>query len=236
MSCEVVRPELEQFIGKLSLVNKILSEKGLGIDIDNTEIDTAPEAVVEYNRRHPAYKRTTDEMTSYWSMVDWCKNIPYIKDGFKEADDIWHSKIVLLSAHLVDGAKELATYLESRVSKLHRITSRPTRVRNYTLESYKLRLPFVDPKTIHQTSKNEIDSEFKVDRSLKLKLGYFIEDSQEHAEKLAAKGIVVALVPQSWNKSYVPKDDRILTVTKYGNRPKLIRVYLTLAEYIVAQS
>jgi uncharacterized HAD superfamily protein len=133
------------------------------------------------------------------------------------------------------GALIISKYLSSNgINHIHRITSRPRRLRENTIAWYKEKMPWVDRDLIHiQTDRDEINPGFKIEQIKDLKIDLFFEDSVKHAETISVKTkAAVILIPQPSNAYYKPDSgNRIIVVPEdfYTFQPAFFRAYSWLA-------
>lgn len=222
----------------LSKTLEKLKSRGVTFDIDNVEIDTLKTAVMLYNDIYGfKYKnpKTTEDVTTYWAMVDWMKDIPQIENPVKAAIDIFHDERVLIHSKPVSGFQALLKYLTANgISPLTRITSRPGMARDHTYLWYRNRYGEFDINLIRiQDEGDQINSNFKSQEIGKKGAPYHFEDSFEHAEQIIEETeATVVLVPQPWNERYVPETNRIIVSNSDFHKPRLLRAFYALAKSI----
>lgn len=137
----------------------------------------------------------------------------------------------------MDGSLELSQYFLENKINAHRITSRSSTLNTTTHDWYKDNMPWFDRSLLHiQSDGDSIKSSFKVDKICELGVNFHFEDSVEHAQEITAKSnTIIILVPQPWNEDFIPEEGSKIIKTassQYQFLPKLIRVYMNLANII----
>ncbi|MFZ5932826.1 MAG: hypothetical protein ACOYT7_01995 [Patescibacteria group bacterium] len=218
---------------------EVLRRSGVTWDIDGVESETGHLSIREYNHLH-GFKikrpKTFDQAERYWILVDWIRQDSSVVDPVLAAIDIWNSQKVMENANMVEGAKTVSTYLARNEIFPPRVTSRPgARTRGWTYTWYERKYgPSFDLGLIRMSDTEKSDPGFKASEIAKLGTGYHFEDSYEDAERIAANGVTVVLVPQPWNLDYEPTLSNIIKVIElnYQYHFKMVRAFLTLAERI----
>ena len=234
MSKEFSLQQLE-LIRQIENLNYNFRNSVVSFDIDQVEVDSASTAIQEINRRLGTEYSVAD-LTAYWGLVEILKrDHKEIAEPTNFAIGIWNDPEVIGKALPVSGSIILSRYLFDEGISAYRITSRPASLRDTTLIWYKKSMPWVSSDSIHiQPDGSEIKPDFKVAEIGKLEVDFHFEDSWEHAEEIVAKtNAIVILIPQPWNRSYVPEvRSKIITIpdSKYQTLPKLIRAYIHLSD------
>lgn len=215
---------------------EVLRKKGVSFDIDGVEVESTDLSVRKYNLLY-GYKsgnpKAFEDVKGYAIMVDWIRDAGS-NEPWPEAVDIWNSPNVLGSAKPVKGTKIIVKFLAQREIAPYRISSRPeytrTLTENWYLKEYG---PSFDLSLIRLQEGQTINPDFKAAEIDRVGIGFHFEDSFENAELIVKKtDAVVILVPQPWNEDYQPANERIIKVTGFRNRMKMVRAFLTLAEKI----
>ncbi len=216
---------------KFEKINNVLRNINISFDMDGVEINSAKPAIKKLNNIFST-DYTTDDLVSYWTMVDWIKKLrPDLKDPKEFARDLWNSDDVMKQARPESGAWLLSRKLEDNQIRPHRITMRPAKVRLTTLNWYKENMKWVDSELIHIQDQTDYDLGYKVDRINELGINLHFDDSVDDAENIVAHTKAnVVLVPQPSNLNYINSNPRIFTpnLLGYGDMPKMIAVYLSL--------
>jgi len=221
----------------MEMTIEVLRRDGVTMDVDGVESETGHLSIREYNHLH-GFKikspKTFEDAKHYWILVDWIKKDQSVEDPLIAAVDIWNSKQVMENADLVQGAQTVTRYLARNEISPPRVTARPgKRTREWTYTWYRKRYgPSFDLGLIKMSNTYLSDPEFKHSEIARLGTGYHFEDSYEDAEKIAKTGVTVVLVPQPWNLDYEPIYPNIIKVKGYPFRFKMVRAFLTLAEWI----
>jgi hypothetical protein len=216
---------------------EVLRFYGVTWDIDGVDVNNGRLSVDEYNRLHGRKikrPRAFDEAKHYWILVDWISHDPSVSDPRLAAINIFNSQFVMENAPMVPGTRTVSEFLARRGIIPPRVTARPgARTRDWTYAWYrKMYRSNFDLNLIHMSDTDKVDPEFKRRRILKLGRRFHFDDSYEEAERLAADGITVALVPQPWNEDYIPTNPNIITAKGYPSRYRMVRAFLSLAEKI----
>lgn len=232
----------EKIFNKLSHVNNVLKHGGIGFDIDGSEVDTHTPAVRLYNTMTSHLEgfepRSVSDIINYDAFVGWFEEAGF-QEPFECAMDVWHDEEVIVGAEPLSGSFLLSLFLKSQDIDVYRITSRPAFVSENTRKWYKQWQPHViSEDLLHiQSETDNINPSYKSDKIAALGLGYFFEDSFEHAQSIVQNtDATVVLVPQPWNRDYKNDNPRIIVTSGFDGIPKLVRSYFSLAEHILKES
>lgn len=227
--------KLDQVISKLSKYN-------VSFDIDGVEAESADPVVRKFNKIFKTCYRVRD-LQNYWSLVDWVKKSdPRIVDPRDYAIKLWNSSEVMSAAPVVSGAWLFSNYAKDMLPHVHRITSRPSYLKDVTIDWYKRNMPWVDPKLIHIQVDGDMNirnvdklSSHKVRTIHELGVHLHFEDSWQEAEAIVSSTHAkVILVPRPWNLNYEdPKSGIIMPTPNFlRNAPTMISVMLDLCNRI----
>ncbi len=135
---------------------------------------------------------------------------------------------------MVQGTRTVTRYLAGNGILPPRVTARPgLRTREWTYNWYRKKYgPTFDLGLVRMHEGYTFDSGFKPNEIARLGAGYHFDDSYEEAEKIAKPGVTVVLVPQPWNLDYELIYPNIVKIRGYPYRSKMVRAFLTLAEWI----
>ena len=216
-------------------VNNTLRNLNVSFDMDGVEINSAKPAVEKLNKFFST-NYTTDDLLSYWTMVDWIKKErPDIEDPKEFARNLWNSDDVMTRARPESGAWLLSRKLEDNLIRPKRITMRPSKVRKATFNWYMENMKWVDPGLIYVQNQIDYNDSYKVDKINELGINLHFDDSVDDAENIVAytKANVV-LVPQPSNSTYINSNPRIFTpkLSEFGDMPKMLAVYLSLGQIL----
>jgi len=242
----IINPEVS-FLNKLKIVNDELRIKGVSTDIDDSEVNSHTEALRGFNSSNNT-NRTNEELTDRFIMVKWLEELGS-ENPLEHAIGFWNSIEQMPHLEATPGADIVYKYLHDIGIPMHRSTARPGWTREATLLWYTNNASYVDLSLIHIQEGNDINPSFKTNTIInKIKAGYHFEDAPEESEVLASAGVIVGLVPQTWNENYKPVSPRIVTVSKalehglpnlgldagtFREVPKIAQVYFALNEYIL---
>jgi uncharacterized HAD superfamily protein len=224
-----------RLIKKIDRLNNRLHEINIGSDIDNTEVAATAYGVLMVNRMFGTSFKLSDLKYDF-AIIDLIREyLPDVKDSEKTATDIWNSDEIVRRSLPMPGVLEVSRFLHrNKIDQIHRITSRPSRLRDATLFWYEVNMPWVDKSLIHiQPSGSEISTQFKIEQIKKYGINLFFEDSVKHAETISVEtNATTILIPQDSNKDYKPDNGRIIVVPEdyYPLQPAFVRAYLRLAE------
>jgi hypothetical protein len=188
-----------------------------------------------YGKRYN-FVRYTNDLVGYWTMQDWLKeikdkNLKELQqlDSYSEAISIWNNDDVQRHCGPEPGAWALNLFLARHGIIPYKITSRPSTSRKNTYYWYKNNFPWIPEEYIFVQKGEVPDPDFKRDKIRELGVLFHLDDSVEHALKIAGLGVWVGLVPKPWNEGFVtPNGLRIVTVKQYDKRPGIIRTFLSL--------
>lgn len=174
----------------------------ISFDIDGVIVDTAASAVKLFNKRFGQNKNTKD-LKKFFIVYEWInKLLNDEKVALQEAIEIWNDKDVLAKSPPIKGAQKLTEMLLKEGHEVHYITSRPSYVKQITLDWFEKWLPWVQTDSIHISSDSHgLQRSFKVEMIKVMKPDIHFEDSLEHAGDIskASPGTKVIMVRQPWN-------------------------------------
>lgn len=172
----------------------------IGIDIDDVIVDFLPSFINFYNERYNKNIRFED-MTSFflWEVGVGTNR----KDVIKFVDEFYDSEN-FYDMPLIAGAKE-AINLLSKEHEIYIITSRPIKLKEKTIEFFKINFPDIDLKIFFSKGIHH-PGDTKSEISKRLGLSIFIEDN--YIEGFDLKRTKVFLMNKPWNKDF--SDDKII--------------------------
>lgn len=150
-------------------------------------------------------------LTSYWELANIAQKKPrMIKDPFEFARITFNQSKNFLESPPLPGAISFLKILRQSGINPFFISSRPAQFLEETLHWFGENLPWINPQVIHlKHNPDEDASEFKSRKIRELNVKLHFEDSLEEAERIAAQGINVILVPHPWNSSFNRQRGRI---------------------------
>jgi hypothetical protein len=231
---------------KESITSFFLEEirKGkISFDIDGVDAWSDYEGMNVYNKRYGiGYDQVkyTQDLVGYWTMTDWLENLnnKYIHDqsfdAVEEAISIWNDESVQKGSKPEHGAMALNLFLANHGIVPYKITSRPSISKENTYYWYRKYFPWIPKDHIFVQDGDFPDSDFKKEMIIKLGVKFHLDDSVEHALKIAESGVWVGLVPKPWNKGFIaPAGLSIAAVKDWDGRPAIIKAFLSLRDIYV---
>lgn len=224
-----------KIIRRLESVDADFRKLKVSFDMDGVEINSAELAIGNLNNKLGT-NHVVDDLIGYWTMVDLVsKADPSIQDPKKYATDLWNNDNVFGNAKPDSGAWILANYLNRiGINNISRITSRPSFVKDVTLNWYKTKMPWVKQESIYIQDNALYDPDYKVKKIIELGIDLHFEDSVDEAEKIVSQtNARVVLVPQFWNQEYIfdgnwPKGKILIPHRDWRTPAKMVHVYIGL--------
>lgn len=168
----------------------------IGVDLDDVLLDCNTSLARFHNSRYGTSYERKDVFSWHIELLWGCT-----REEAMVRVEHWYGSLEHSQSAPVHGAIEAVEVL-SKVHDLHIVTSRPSQIRGLTEEW--LERHFRERFSgVHFTNHSKPGSGSKGDMCGNLGVSLLIEDSPQHAQEAAAKGVTVLLLDCPWNQEKV---------------------------------